>query len=217
MFCVSDSVIAQVETPSTAASAPSSANGEIPAESTSDPIDVLGPAIAFGTDAIDATSASDSIAFPSPAPVQFQTPGTLRFQFQESDWKDVIPWFAEQAGFSLQPITDWPTGTFYLKDDSEYTVMQALDQLNHALRMRNPASAYAMVGAILGSSILLPAFLSWTIQSRWLAMPFRLLAAPFIPGDAIVELIVATIGMGVLGIGLYAVAVARLRTWGEGA
>jgi ABC-type transport system involved in multi-copper enzyme maturation permease subunit len=86
-----------------------------------------------------------------------------------------------------------------------------------ALRMRNPASAYAMVGAILGSGILLPAFLSWTIQSRWLAMPFRLLAAPFIPGDAIVELIVATIGMGVLGVGLYAVAVARLRTWGEGA
>jgi hypothetical protein len=37
------------------------------------------------------------------------------------------------------------------------------------------------------------------------------------PGLAIVELFVATIGMGVLGIGLYAVAVARLRTWGEGA
>ncbi len=63
----------------------------------------------------------------------------IRFQFQESDWKDVIPWFAEQAGFSLQPINDWPEGTFYLKDDSEYTTMEALDQLNHALRMRNPA------------------------------------------------------------------------------
>ena len=62
----------------------------------------------------------------------------IRFQFQESDWKDVIPWFAEQAGFSLQPINDWPEGTFYLKDDSEYTTLEALDQLNHALRMRTP-------------------------------------------------------------------------------
>ncbi len=64
---------------------------------------------------------------------------TIRFQFQESDWSDVIPWFADQAGFSLQPINEWPDGTFYLKDDSEYTVMEGLDQLNYALRMRDPA------------------------------------------------------------------------------
>lgn len=63
---------------------------------------------------------------------------TIRFQFQESDWKDVIPWFADQAGYSLQPINEWPDDTFYLKDDSEYTVMEGLDQLNYALRMRNP-------------------------------------------------------------------------------
>ncbi len=80
--------------------------------------------------AAQSTSAADT--------KQDQDQKTLRFQFQESDWQDVIPWFAEQAGFSLQPITDWPEGTFFLKDDSEYTTMEALDQLNRALRLRNP-------------------------------------------------------------------------------
>ncbi len=60
----------------------------------------------------------------------------IRFTFQEQDWQDVIPWFAEQAGYSLQPIADWPEGTFTLKDDSDYTVLEALDQLNHALLIR---------------------------------------------------------------------------------
>jgi type II secretory pathway component GspD/PulD (secretin) len=60
----------------------------------------------------------------------------IRFTFQQEDWSVVIPWFAEQAGYSLQPIADWPEGTFTLKDDSEYTVLEALDQLNHALLIR---------------------------------------------------------------------------------
>jgi type II secretory pathway component GspD/PulD (secretin) len=63
----------------------------------------------------------------------------IRFNFEHEEWSVVIPWFAEQAGFSLQPINEWPEGTFYLIDDSEYTPMEGLDQLNHALRMRNPA------------------------------------------------------------------------------
>jgi type II secretory pathway component GspD/PulD (secretin) len=62
----------------------------------------------------------------------------IRFSFEQADWKDVIPWFAEQAGFSLQPISDWPKGTFHLVDDSQYSVIEALDQLNHALRLRTP-------------------------------------------------------------------------------
>lgn len=63
----------------------------------------------------------------------------VRFTFQEQDWEDVIPWFADQAGYSLQPISDWPDSTFNLTDDSEYTVLEALDQLNHSLRMNRPA------------------------------------------------------------------------------
>ena len=36
--------------------------------------------------------------------------GKIRFTFQEQDWQDVIPWFADQAGYSLQPVVDWWTG-----------------------------------------------------------------------------------------------------------
>ncbi len=64
--------------------------------------------------------------------------GKIRFTFSEQDWSDVIPWFAEQANFSLQPVADYPEGVFTLKDDSEYTVLEALDQLNHALMIRQP-------------------------------------------------------------------------------
>ena len=63
---------------------------------------------------------------------------TIQFSFEKADWKDVIPWFAEQAGFSLQPISDWPESTFTLSDDQKYTPMEALDQLNYALRLRKP-------------------------------------------------------------------------------
>ena len=63
----------------------------------------------------------------------------IQFSFAQEEWKDVIKWFAEQAGFSLQPVDEWPEGTFDLVDDSEYTVIDALDQLNRALRLRDPA------------------------------------------------------------------------------
>ena len=70
--------------------------------------------------------------------------GKIRFSFDEQEWQDVIPWFADQAGYSLQPISDWPQGTFTLKDDSEYTVLEALDQLNHALLIR-PDEPYTLI------------------------------------------------------------------------
>jgi hypothetical protein len=63
--------------------------------------------------------------------------GKIKFSFKEQEWSEVIPWFADQAGYSLQPIADWPAGTFTLKDTSEYTVLEALDQLNHALLIRS--------------------------------------------------------------------------------
>jgi len=67
-----------------------------------------------------------------------QSDGMIRFSFSRQDWSDVIPWFAAQANLSLQPVADFPDGVFTLKDDSEYTVLEALDQLNHALRIRQP-------------------------------------------------------------------------------
>ena len=63
---------------------------------------------------------------------------TVRFSFNEEEWSEVIHWIAEQANFSLQPVADYPEGVFTLIDDSKYTVLEALDQLNHALRIRQP-------------------------------------------------------------------------------
>ena len=28
----------------------------------------------------------------------------IQFSFEQAEWKDVIPWFADQAGFSLQHV-----------------------------------------------------------------------------------------------------------------
>jgi type II secretory pathway component GspD/PulD (secretin) len=57
----------------------------------------------------------------------------VRFIFEETDWESVIEWFADQAGYSLQPVFSYPEGAFTIKDETEYTVIEALDQLNHAL------------------------------------------------------------------------------------
>ena len=64
---------------------------------------------------------------------------SIQFSFDNADWKDVVPWFAEQVGYSWQKISDWPEDTFTLLDDRKYTPMEALDQLNYALRLRKPA------------------------------------------------------------------------------
>ena len=83
-------------------------------------------------------------AWQQDAPVQPQQnevtqDGKIRFTYQDVDWQEVIPWFADQAGFTLQPVDEWPSGTFSLQDSEPYTVLEALDQLNHALRIREPA------------------------------------------------------------------------------
>ncbi len=60
----------------------------------------------------------------------------IRFRFDEIEWKEVIEWFADQAGLSLYPVVQPPEGTFKYYDDQEYTVQEALDQLNHALMLQ---------------------------------------------------------------------------------
>jgi type II secretory pathway component GspD/PulD (secretin) len=72
-----------------------------------------------------------------------QSPGTsaktaarpdskLRFQFRYQPWKDVLDWFAEQAGFSLV-MDSPPPGTFNYSDDHQYTPAEAIDLLNSIL------------------------------------------------------------------------------------
>ena len=63
---------------------------------------------------------------------------TIQFSFDGADWKDVVSWIADQTGYSWQPISDWPEGTFTLTDDRKYTPLEALDQINYALRLRDP-------------------------------------------------------------------------------
>ncbi|GHT11034.1 general secretion pathway protein [Planctomycetales bacterium] len=59
-------------------------------------------------------------------------PSQIRFNFRYAPWKDVIEWFADQAGLSLQADT-LPTGTLNLTDSQYYTPTEGLDVLNSYL------------------------------------------------------------------------------------
>jgi hypothetical protein len=71
-----------------------------------------------------------------PVGLQRTSDGKLRFSFENAQWEPVINWFADECGFSFQPTDDYPEGSFTYHDDEEYTVLEALDQLNHALSLR---------------------------------------------------------------------------------
>ena len=56
----------------------------------------------------------------------------LRFSFRFAPWKEVLEWFARNAGLSL--VTDIvPPGTFNYTDSREYTPAEAIDVLNTIL------------------------------------------------------------------------------------
>jgi type II secretory pathway component GspD/PulD (secretin) len=55
---------------------------------------------------------------------------TINFRFQP--WKEVIDWYAQQAGLSLV-LESPPPGTFNYQDTREYTPTEALDVLNSVL------------------------------------------------------------------------------------
>ncbi|GHT16768.1 hypothetical protein FACS1894189_1280 [Planctomycetales bacterium] len=56
----------------------------------------------------------------------------IRFNFRYAPWKDVIEWFADQAGLSLQ-ADNVPSGSLNLTDNQYYTPTEALDVLNSYL------------------------------------------------------------------------------------
>lgn len=58
--------------------------------------------------------------------------GLIAFKFQYATWKDVLEWFAQQAGLSLQ-IDEPPPGSFNFQDDRRYTPSEALDVMNSVL------------------------------------------------------------------------------------
>jgi len=62
----------------------------------------------------------------------------LEFSFDNTEWKEVVTWFAEQTGYSWQPISKFPKGSFTFDNKEKYSPIEALDQLNYALRLLDP-------------------------------------------------------------------------------
>ncbi len=75
-----------------------------------------------------ATSASNG----PPQGLPADPDGRLRFSFRYAPWKDVLDWFAQQAGFSLV-LDAPPPGTFNYSDSRSYTAAEAIDLLNSVL------------------------------------------------------------------------------------
>jgi len=71
---------------------------------------------------------------PSSVPLDHQDL-TLRFAFKNERWSTVIDWFAEQLDLVVYAYSDYPRGTFTNVDGKDYTVKDALDQLNHMLML----------------------------------------------------------------------------------
>ena len=59
-------------------------------------------------------------------------PVRLQFNFRYQPWEDVLDWVAEEAGLSLV-YESMPQGTCNYADGREYTIPEALDQLNSLL------------------------------------------------------------------------------------
>ncbi len=62
---------------------------------------------------------------------------TVRFAFKDEKWKTVIDWFAEQLDLIVYAnYSDYPVGTFTSVDGQDYSVRDALDQLNMMLMFK---------------------------------------------------------------------------------
>jgi type II secretory pathway component GspD/PulD (secretin) len=60
----------------------------------------------------------------------------LRFQFAFQPWKQVIDYFAKQAGLAVVIPETFPQGTFNFTDNREYTPGEAIDLLNSVLQYK---------------------------------------------------------------------------------
>jgi hypothetical protein len=62
--------------------------------------------------------------------------GKLRFNSRSQPWREVIEWFAAQAGYSLVGDYYNPPGTFNYQSarDEALTPTEALDKLNYVLQ-----------------------------------------------------------------------------------
>lgn len=88
-------------------------------------------------EAAGSVAAQDEAKFGSAAIPAGQQSQTIRFAFQNEKWSTVIDWFAEQVGLIVYTdYSDYPSGTFSNADGKDYTVKEALDQLNFYLSLQ---------------------------------------------------------------------------------
>jgi len=62
----------------------------------------------------------------------------LIFKWKKAPWPDVVEWFADEAGFILEKVDQYPDGSFSLESDRALTPVEAIDEINHRLRLSNP-------------------------------------------------------------------------------
>jgi len=74
-----------------------------------------------------ATERPDAAETPIPGP-----DAKLKFNFRYVPWKEVLDWFAQQAGLSLE-FDSMPEGTFNYTDPRTYTPAEAIDLINSVL------------------------------------------------------------------------------------
>ena len=87
---------------------------------------------------VDAAAAPVAIQDPTAAsqPASQQSK-TIRFAFENEKWSNVIDWFAEQIGLIVYTdYSPYPEGTFSNADGKDYSVKEALDQLNFYLSLQ---------------------------------------------------------------------------------
>ena len=62
----------------------------------------------------------------------------LIFKWSKAPWPDVVEWFAEEADFILEPVDQYPDGTFSLQSDRPLSPVEGIDEINNRLRLSKP-------------------------------------------------------------------------------
>ena len=62
----------------------------------------------------------------------------LEFNWDGAPWPDVVEWFADQADLILEKVDQYPEGTFSLVSERPLSPIEAIDEINHRLRLSNP-------------------------------------------------------------------------------
>ena len=91
----------------------------------------------------------------------------LVFNWKNAPWPDVVEWFAGQAGFVLEPVDQYPDGSFSLVSDRALSPVEAIDEINHRLRLSTPSKMLLRNGNrlfLVDADTKLPAELVETIE-----------------------------------------------------